>query len=151
LPLFEEAIAVFEMAGGSGQAPLLLTEVARATLAVGDFHRTKSLLDDAEADVESSGMYLWQPGVPHARGLLAAAQGDAAEAERQFVSAIEIARGQDNHLLELRGARDMARVWHDQGRTEEARDILEPAYSWFTEGFELPDLKDAEALLTELK
>jgi predicted ATPase len=51
---------------------------------------------------------------------------------------------------ELRAATSMARLWRDQGKREEARDPLTPLYGWFTEGFDTPDLKEAEILLDEL-
>jgi predicted ATPase len=44
----------------------------------------------------------------------------------------------------------MARLWRDQGKRDEARDLLAPVYSWFTEGFDTLDLKGAKALLDEL-
>ncbi len=64
--------------------------------------------------------------------------------------ALEVARSQSAKTLELRAASDLARLWHDQGRSEEARDLLAPVYSWFTEGFDTTDLKEAKALLDEL-
>ena len=51
---------------------------------------------------------------------------------------------------ELRAAMSMARLWRDQGKRDEARDLLAPVYGWFTEGFDTRDLKDAKAMLTEL-
>ena len=51
---------------------------------------------------------------------------------------------------ELRAALDLARLWHDQGKRTEARDLLSPIYDWFTEGFDTQDLKEAKALLVDL-
>ncbi len=53
-------------------------------------------------------------------------------------------------FCELRATTDLARLWHSQGKTSEARDLLAPVYSWFTEGFDTADLKEAKALLDEL-
>jgi predicted ATPase len=50
----------------------------------------------------------------------------------------------------LRAATSFARLWRDQGKRDEARDLLAPVYGWFTEGFETLDLKEAKALLDEL-
>ena len=47
-------------------------------------------------------------------------------------------------------SRDLARLWHSQGKTRDARDLLAPIYGWFTEGFDTPDLKEAKFLLDEL-
>jgi predicted ATPase len=73
-----------------------------------------------------------------------------AEAEDAFKQAVGIAKDQQAKSLELRAATRLARLWHSQGKTPEARDLLAPMYSWFTEGFDTPDLKDAKALLDEL-
>jgi predicted ATPase len=68
-------------------------------------------------------------------------------AEACFVKAIGIAQEQSAKLWELRAATSLARLRHHQGRNAEARDTLAPIYGWFTEDPELPDLKDARALL----
>jgi predicted ATPase len=65
-------------------------------------------------------------------------------------NALTIARSQSARSLELRAARDLADLWRDQGKRDEARDLLAPVYGWFTEGFDTLDLKEAEALLDEL-
>ena len=73
------------------------------------------------------------------------------EAEACFHRAIEIARAQKARSWELRAATSLARLWRDQGKPAQARDLLAPIYGWFTEGFETADLKDAKALLDELQ
>ncbi len=72
------------------------------------------------------------------------------EAEEYFQKAIEVARKQSAKSLELRAATSLARLWQQQGKKEEARELLAPVYNWFTEGFDTADLKDAKALLDEL-
>jgi predicted ATPase len=71
-------------------------------------------------------------------------------AEELYRKALSIARGQEAKLWELRAAVSLGRMRRDQGRHAEARDLLTPVYSWFTEGFDTPDLKEARALLDEL-
>ena len=61
-----------------------------------------------------------------------------------------MARDQQAKSWELRSAMSMARLWRDQGKREEARDLLAPVYGWFTEGFDTLDLKEAKVLLEEL-
>ena len=61
-----------------------------------------------------------------------------------------MARGQQVKFWELRAAMSMARLWRDQGKRQQARDLLAPVYGWFTEGFDTLDLKQAKALLDEL-
>jgi len=75
---------------------------------------------------------------------------DAQQSEACFRRAIDIARAQQAKSLELRAARSLARLWGEQGRRVEARDLLAPVYGWFTEGFDTADLKEAKTLLDEL-
>jgi predicted ATPase len=77
-------------------------------------------------------------------------EADAAKAEACFERALAIARAQQAKSWELRAGMSMARLWRDQGKRDEARDLLAPVYGWFTEGFETLDLKDAKTLLDEL-
>ena len=75
---------------------------------------------------------------------------DAAKAEAYFERALEVARQQQAKSWELRAAMSMARLWRDQGKPQQARELLAPVYGWFTEGFDTLDLKEAKALLDEL-
>jgi predicted ATPase len=78
-------------------------------------------------------------------------QPDAARAEAYFERALAVARKQQAKSLELRAATSMARLWRDQGKRQQAYDLLTPVYGWFTEGFDTLDLKEAMALLGELR
>jgi len=75
---------------------------------------------------------------------------DEQRAEASFRRALEIARQQHAKSWELRAATSLARLWAEQGRRPEARDLLAPVYGWFTEGFDTADLKEGKALLSEL-
>ena len=75
---------------------------------------------------------------------------DPAKAEKSFCTALAIARKQGTRGYELRAATSLARLWGEQGRRDEARDLLAPLYGWFTEGFGTADLKEARRLLDEL-
>ena len=77
-------------------------------------------------------------------------QPHAAKAEAHFERALAVARKQQARSLELRAAMSMARLWRDQGKPQQARDLLAPVYGWFTEGFDTLDLKEAKALLDQL-
>ena len=77
-------------------------------------------------------------------------QPDAAKAESYFDRALTVSRQQQAKSLELRAAMSMARLWRDQGKRDEARELLAPVYGWFTEGFDTLDLKEAKALLDEM-
>ena len=75
---------------------------------------------------------------------------NAAKAETYFEQALAAARQQQAKSWELRAAMSLARLWRDQGKVNEARELLAPVYGWFTEGFDTRDLKEAKALLEEL-
>ena len=77
-------------------------------------------------------------------------QPDAAKAEAYFQCALAVARAQHAKSWELRAATSMARLWRDQGKRDEARELLAPVYGWFTGGFDTLDLKEAKALLEKL-
>jgi predicted ATPase len=75
---------------------------------------------------------------------------DSAKAQAYFERALAVARAQQAKSWELRAAMSMARLWRDQGKWDDARDLLAPIYGWFTEGFATLDLQEAGALLHEL-
>ncbi len=73
------------------------------------------------------------------------------EAEECFQKAIEVARKQQAKSLELRAVMSLSRLWQQQSKKEEARQMLAEVYGWFTEGFDTADLQEAKALLAELE
>ncbi len=75
---------------------------------------------------------------------------DQAAAEDSFQKALAVARQQSARFWEMSAAVDLARLWRDQGKRAEARDLLIPIYGWFTEGLDTPVLQDARALLNQL-
>jgi predicted ATPase len=75
---------------------------------------------------------------------------DTAKAEAYFERALAVARKQQAKSWELRAAMSMARLWRDQGKPQQARELLAPVYGWFTEGFDTRDLKEAKAFLDDL-
>ena len=75
---------------------------------------------------------------------------DSPEAQRYFERALAVARQQQAKSWELRAATSLARLWRDQGKTLQARELLASVYGWFTEGFDTRDLMEAKALLEEL-
>jgi predicted ATPase len=83
-------------------------------------------------------------------GELFRSMGKITAAENSFKKGLAVARCQSAKLFELRSATIMARLWCEQGKRDEARELLAPVYGWFTEGFDTLDLKEAKQLLDEL-
>ena len=77
-------------------------------------------------------------------------QPDAAKTQTYFERALAVARQQQAKSWELRAAMSLARLWRDQGKVQQARELLAPVFGWFTEGFDTRDLKEAKALLADL-
>jgi predicted ATPase len=107
-------------------------------------------LAEAFALVEETDGRHWEAELHRVQGELLLMQGDDAEAEASLHKAIEAARGQSAKSWELRATTSLVRLWQRQGKKDEARRVLAEIYGWFTEGFDTPDLQEAEALLAEL-
>jgi predicted ATPase len=111
-----------------------------------------ALVDHAvnTGDGPASGLYVSE--IHRLRGVFLRSLGSPAEeVENTLRTALEIAEEQGALLLKLRAAMSLARLWRDQGKVQQARDLLAPVYGWFTEGFDTRDLKEAKALLEELQ
>jgi predicted ATPase len=102
---------------------------------------------------DTTGERAWEPELYRLKGelLLQLNSDNQAEAETCFHQAITVARAQQAKSFELRATTSLARLWQQQGKRQEAHDLLVPVYGWFTEGFDTADLKDAKALLDTLK
>src|SRR5262249_38415840 len=121
--------------------------------AYGKAHQPKqglTQLSEAERIIEITEERWGEAEMHRVRGDLLIAMEDFDAAEASFRRAATVAQHQSAKLFELRASTSLARLWCDQGRDAEARDLLAPVYGWFTEGFDTPDLKDAKALLEEL-
>ena len=128
--------------------------LADVCLAAGDRAAALRLVEDAMRFAEESGVRFWDAELLRLKGKLLArlSPGGAGpqEVEACYQGALAIARGQQARSLELRAAMGLARLWRDQGRHAEARDLLASIYGWFTEGFDTPDLSEAKELLDAL-
>ena len=125
---------------------------AEAVWTLGRHDEALGVLRVGAAQSDRQGEHLWDAELARLRGeiLLDQDEGRTEEPERLFHEALEIARRQEAKGWELRSATSLARLWQRQGKQAEARDVLQPVYGWFTEGFGTRDLKDAKALLDEL-
>jgi predicted ATPase len=106
-------------------------------------------LAEAAQIIETTDERCYEAELHRLRGDLLNATGDPSAAERSYHQALAIAKLQAAKLLELQASLSLARLWCKQNRRGEARDLLAPIYGWFTEGLDMPDLKEAKALLEE--
>jgi len=125
----------------------LLSEALALT---GDHEAALAAVTEALALAGETGERWWEAELHRLKGLRLLARGGADDAQVAFHEALRIAREQQAKSLELRAATSLARLWGDQGRRTEARDLSAPIYGWFTEGFDTADLKEAKDLLDEL-
>jgi tetratricopeptide (TPR) repeat protein len=129
-----------------------LWHLAMAYAGLGQLDDAWRCIGDAIETVERNKEKVHEAEVHRVAGEIAlmSPQPDASKAEAYFKHALSIARQQQAKSWELRAAMSMARLWRDQGKREQARELLGPVYGWFTEGFDTRDLKEAKALLDEL-
>jgi adenylate cyclase len=99
---------------------------------------------------EETGEMHWEAELHRLRAELLVTLGDGAGAQASFHQAIEVARRQRATSWELRSAIGLARLWQEQGRIDEARQLLAEISGWFTEGHDTPDLQEAAELLDAL-
>jgi predicted ATPase len=112
-----------------------------------------SILDEAFEHISDVAGRAWEAELLRLRGdiLFAASPQATAEAEQNYVGAINVAQRQSARSLELRAATSLVRLLQGQGRSDEARSRLAPLLAWFTEGLDTADVKDAKALLEGLQ
>ena len=129
-----------------------LPDLAKAYASLGRFDDAWRSIDEAMTAVEKTKTRWWEAEANRMAGDIAlmSPQPDAAKAEAYFERALAVARQQQAKSWELRAAMSMARLWRDQGKPQQARELLAPIYGRFTEGFDTLDLKEAKALLDEL-
>jgi class 3 adenylate cyclase/predicted ATPase len=132
--------------------PIFLSHLARANAELGEFDKAWHCISEAMATIETSKEIWWELEIHRVAGEIAlkSPEPDTAKAEGYFDRALAIARQQQAKSFELRASMSLARLWRDQGKVQQARELLAPVYSWFTEGFDTRDLKEAKALLEEL-
>jgi predicted ATPase len=145
-------IAALQSTGGTTSVPWFLATLARAYADLGQFDDAWCSFDKAIEMIEIGKEKRWEAEVNRIGGEIAlvSPEADAAQAEAYFNRALTVAREQQAKSWELRAAMSMARLWRDQGKRQQAHDLLAPVYGWFTEGFDTLDLKEAKALLGTL-
>jgi predicted ATPase len=145
-------ITAWKSTGATQGVAFSISLLAKIYADLGRYDDACQTIGEALAAIETSGERYFEADVKRMAGEIALMlpQPDAPKAEAYFQRALEVARKQQAKSWELRAAMSMARLWRDQGKRDEARELLASVYGWFTEGFGTLDLKQAKALLDEL-
>ena len=147
-----QGIATWRTTGAALFVPCFCTWLAEVAAHLGHPEDGLQALVEASTLVEQHEERYWEAEVCRLRGtlLLRQTMPQPEEAETWLQRALDVARRQEAKSLELRAATSLARLWQQQGKRQEAHDLLAPVYGWFTEGFDTADLQDAKDLLDEL-
>ncbi|MBL7183608.1 MAG: AAA family ATPase, partial [Anaerolineae bacterium] len=145
-----QGVARLRATGSEFHHPHFLSWLAEGHAKAGQVEEGLARLAEALGLVERTGERYYEAEIHRLRGDLLWMQGNGPEAEAEYDKAIQVARQQSAKSLELRATMSLSRLLQTQGKQEQARQLLAEIYSWFTEGFDTPDLKDARALLDEL-
>jgi len=155
-----EGMAAYRATGGDLGISLGLALLAEVQGRVGRVDEGLNALSKALAFVDTNGERCFEAELYRLKGELTLQQSKVQgskskvsnpQAEACFHQAIDIARRQSAKSLELRAVMSLARLWQQQGKREEARQMLAEIYGWFTEGFDAKDLQEAKALLVGLE
>jgi predicted ATPase len=147
------ALAAYRATEATIYISFVLSHLARAYRDLGHHNEAWDVIKEAMTATIATKESWCAPEIDRIMGELVLVMSplpDAAKAEAYFDRALAVARNQQAKSWELRAAMSMARLWRDQGKRDDARDLLAPVYGWFTEGFDTLDLKEAKKLLDEL-
>jgi class 3 adenylate cyclase/predicted ATPase len=144
-------IAAMQAMGAGIWFPFRCTMLAEVLDLGGHTNEGLHSLAKAQTFMDQTEERWWEAEVYRLQGtlLLRSSIEPVADVETWLRRALEVGHRRAAKSLELRAATSLARLWYHRGKYAEARDLLGPVYSWFTEGFDAPDLKDAKALLEE--
>ena len=146
-------LGIWEAGGGRVTSPYYKYSLAETIAHLGDLDGAIGLID--EVIVAQMTRPRWEERSHYAeilrlKGWMLGLKGDFAGAEQSYLASLDWARQQQAKSWELRTSTSLARLWQDQGKRDQAHELLSPVYDWFTEGFDTKDLKEAKALLDEL-
>jgi predicted ATPase len=149
--LMQESVANRRASNNAPSLVYHMSLLAEALARTGDVESALASCIDARGLAQQIEEHIFAAELHRIEGEVRRAAGHpSTEVERCFTNALDVSRRQGGRLFELSAATALARLWHDQGRDGEARDLLDPIYRWFKEGFDTVHLKDANALLVEL-
>ena len=152
LAQMRQGMAAVRSVGQELLRPWCLAQLAEAHGMLGQREEGLAMLAEALDQVNKTGERYYESELHRLQGqlLLQQAPDSPTEAETCFQHAIAIAQTQHAKSWELRASTSLAHLWRNQGKRDEARELLASVYAWFTEGFDTPDLIEAKALLDEL-
>jgi predicted ATPase/class 3 adenylate cyclase len=152
IPLATTATAAMRSTGATAYAPWYLSYMAKAHAQLGQLDDARRSIAEAMTAAKVTGEKWCEADIHRTAGEIAlmAPDQDTAKAEAYFIRALSIARTQQARSFELRAATRLARLWHDQGKGRQARDLLAPVLGSFAEGFATADLIEAKSLLATL-
>ena len=132
--------------------PQFLSYLAKAYAELGQLDDAWRCIDEAMSTVETTKERWYAADIiaSPAKSRLSRRSRMPRKLKPIFERALAVARQQQAKSWELRASMSLARLWRDQGKVQQARELLAPVYGWFTEGFDTRDLKEAKALLEEL-
>ena len=150
--MLTSGITAYRSTGATLWAPFHLSNLATSYASLSQLEDAWRCVGEAMRAVATTKEKWFEAEVHRIAGdvALLSPERDAAKAEAYFERALEVARRQQAKSWELRAAISLARLWRDQGKVQQAREVLAPVYGWFTEGFDTRDLKEAKALLAQL-
>ena len=150
--MITSGITAWRSTGATRLVAVVSSVFGEAYAELGQFDDAWRCIGEAMTTVETTKERWFEAEVHRIAGEIAlhVAGAGSAKAEAYFERALAVAREQQAKSWELRAAMSLARLWRDQGKVQQARELLAPVYGWFTEGFDTRDLKEAKALLEEL-
>jgi predicted ATPase len=150
LDALQKGLATYKPTGAVLFNPIAFTALAETHRKLGQPTEAFNCLAEAEQVIERAEGSCIEAEYHRVRGDVLVEYGDPRRAGESYNKALSVARRQSAKLFELRAATSLARLSRDQGKWDEARELLAPVYGWFTEGFDTRDLKEAKALLDKL-
>jgi predicted ATPase len=147
-----QGLTAWRATGAEQARPYVLALLAEAYGTIAQPESGLTVLAEALTLAETTGDRWYDPELYRLKGALLLQQSadNHTEAQACFQQALDVAHSQQAKSLELRAATSLGRLWQQQGKRAEARQLLAEVYNWFTEGFDTPDLREAKALLDEL-
>jgi class 3 adenylate cyclase/predicted ATPase len=145
-----EGVAQWTQLGRTYFLPYGFAFLAEALASHGDRAAALTTLRKGLETASATGEHMWDAELHRLTGTVLLAENKLEEGQASLQQAIRIAQAQQAKALEMRAAANLARLWGEQGRRAEARDLLASIFGWFTEGFDTADLKEAKALIEEL-